>query len=34
MSAQPSWPTYSLNLKSRREVAKRTLEFQSKSPWG
>jgi ferredoxin-NADP reductase len=34
MSAQPSWPIYSLNLKSRSEVAERTLEFRFQKPPG
>lgn len=32
MSAHPSWPIYSLNLKSRSEVAERTLEFRFQKP--
>jgi len=34
MSAQPNWPIYSLNLKSRSEVAERTLEFRFQKPPG
>lgn len=34
MSAQPSWPIYSLSLKSRSEVAQRTLEFRFQKPPG
>ena len=34
MSAQPIWPIYSLNLKSRSEVAERTLEFRFQKPPG
>jgi ferredoxin-NADP reductase len=34
MSAQPNWPIYSLNLKSRSEVAEGTLEFRFQKPPG
>lgn len=34
MSTQPSWPSYSLRLKSRSEVAERTLEFRFQKPLG
>jgi len=34
MPAEPSWPIYSLKLKSRSEVAERTLEVRFERPHG